>query len=124
MMQTGVFSTSSGYLRWRSPSERFTLPYITMSGTSSQWAAGNLQLAHDIVATSSCGTGARASSRFTDHFTLAKVVLLHHPQSLTRSLVFRLRLEPFQYVERFFQSRPKRSNQSLEPTAGRCDDQI
>ena len=95
MMPTGVFSTSSGYLRWRSRSERFALPYITMNGTSSQWAAGNLQLAHDIAATNSCGTGARASSRFAGHFTPAKAVLPVRPRWLMSRLVFPLRLIRF-----------------------------
>jgi hypothetical protein len=119
MMQTGALSISSGYLRWRSRSERFALPYITMSGMSSQWAAGNLPLAHDIAATSSCGTGARASSRFAGHFTLVKVVLLHHPQSLIRNLVFLLRLSRFSMSSAFFFSHAQTPNQSLERTADR-----
>ena len=115
-MQTGVFSTSSGYLRWRSRSERFALPYITTSGTSSQWAAGNLQLAHDIAATSSCRTGARASSRFAGHFTPAKAVLPVHRPSRTSSLVSLLRSILFS-MSSVSSSHTETPNQSMKPTA-------
>src|SRR5258707_93447 len=94
-MQIGALNTSNACLGWPSRSVRFAFPYITMSGTSSRWAAGNLPLAHDIGATNLFGTGTRASCRFADHFTQLKAVLPRHPQSLMRSLVFLLRLNRF-----------------------------
>src|SRR6266550_7301663 len=118
MTQTGAFSTSSGYLRWQSRSARFAFPYITMSGTSSRWAAGNLPLAHDIAATNLCGTGTAALSQFADHFTLLKAVLPRHPQLLMRSLVFLLRLSRFS-MSSVSSSHTQTPNQSLQPTASR-----
>jgi hypothetical protein len=117
-MQTGVFSTWSGYLPWRSRSERVALPYITTSGTSSRWGAGNLPLARDIVATSSSGTGKRASSRFADHFTLAKALLPDHPQWLMSRLVFLLRLIRFS-MSNASSSHAQTPNQTMELTASR-----
>ena len=105
-MQTAAFGTASGYLRWPSRSARLAFPRITTSGTSSRWAAGHSPRAHDIAATYLAGTVAMALFRFVGHFMLAKAVLLDQPQSRMSGLVFLLRLIPFQYVERFFQSHP------------------
>ena len=94
-MQIGALNTSNACLRWPSHSARFAFPYITMSGTGSRWAAGNLPLAQDIAATSSYGTVAMESSRFAGHFTLAKAVLPVPPQWLMSRLVFLLHLIRF-----------------------------
>src|SRR2546429_205263 len=53
---------------------------MVTSGTNLRWGAGHSPLAHVTAATCSPGTVAMASSRFADHFTLARAVLRNHPQ--------------------------------------------
>ena len=106
MMQTGVFSTSSGYLRWRSPSERLTLPYITMEWDElamGSWklTAGTRHLSYEFV-----WDGREGVISVRGPFHAGQGSASASPSVVDEELGVPPSLEPFQYVQRFFKSRP------------------
>jgi hypothetical protein len=115
-MQIVALSTSSGYLRWPSPSARFVFPCITTSGTNLPLAVGHLPLAHVTAATNSFGMAAMALSLFVDHFTLRRAALRNHPQSPMSNLVFLLQSILFS-MSSVSSNHSETPNRSLEPTA-------
>ena len=90
---------------------------------ASSWGVGRLQPALGTKAFSLVGMAGKDSCRFKGHFTLVTSLVREHHQlrtsvwvSVLQSILFSMLSSSFIHVVT--------PNQSLEPTAGRCDDQI
>ncbi len=119
-MKTAGFAMFSAYSRWPSRFADAACLCINTSGMSSRWAVGHLPLADGIAAISSAGMAAMESYPFKDHFTLVKAAIRDHHQSRMSGLVFLLPLILLS-MSRISSSHTQTPNQSLEPTAGRCN---